>query len=55
MNDFSPVFSRALYWGMVAPDALKGTVIVTVSAEDYDPPVSNSHILILLSPSEKPL
>lgn len=38
MNDFSPVFSRALYWGMVAPDALKGTVIVTVTAEDYDPP-----------------
>ncbi|XP_040218005.1 protocadherin-15 isoform X3 [Rana temporaria] len=38
MNDFSPVFSRALYWGMVAPDALKGTVIVTVSAEDYDTP-----------------
>ncbi|KAM5140959.1 protocadherin-15 [Mantella aurantiaca] len=37
MNDFSPVFSRALYWGMVAPDALKGTVIVTVTAEDYDP------------------
>ncbi|KAM9325027.1 protocadherin-15 [Gastrophryne carolinensis] len=38
MNDYSPVFSRALYWGMVAPDALKGTVIVTVLAEDHDPP-----------------
>ncbi|XP_068113953.1 protocadherin-15 [Hyperolius riggenbachi] len=38
MNDYSPIFSRALYWGVVAPDALKGTVIVTVTAEDYDPP-----------------
>ncbi|XP_039403210.1 protocadherin-15 isoform X4 [Mauremys reevesii] len=38
MNDYSPVFSNALYRGMVAPDAIKGTVIATVSAEDQDPP-----------------
>uniref|UniRef100_A0A674HX91 Protocadherin-15 n=1 Tax=Terrapene triunguis TaxID=2587831 RepID=A0A674HX91_9SAUR len=38
MNDYSPVFSKALYRGMVAPDAIKGTVIATVSAEDQDPP-----------------
>ncbi|XP_074855692.1 protocadherin-15 [Carettochelys insculpta] len=38
MNDYSPVFSKALYRGMVAPDAIKGTVITTVSAEDQDPP-----------------
>ncbi|XP_044155596.1 protocadherin-15 [Bufo gargarizans] len=38
MNDFSPVFTKAIYWGMVAPDAMKGTVIVTVVAEDHDPP-----------------
>uniref|UniRef100_A0A452IYB6 Protocadherin-15 n=1 Tax=Gopherus agassizii TaxID=38772 RepID=A0A452IYB6_9SAUR len=38
MNDYSPVFSSALYRGMVAPDAIKGTVITTVSAKDQDPP-----------------
>uniref|UniRef100_A0A8C5MN76 Protocadherin-15 n=1 Tax=Leptobrachium leishanense TaxID=445787 RepID=A0A8C5MN76_9ANUR len=38
MNDYSPVFSKALYWGMVAPDAIKGTVVATVAAEDHDPP-----------------
>ncbi|XP_064924240.1 protocadherin-15 isoform X1 [Columba livia] len=38
MNDYSPVFSKKLYRGMVAPDAVKGTVITTVSAEDQDPP-----------------
>ncbi|XP_050161453.1 protocadherin-15 isoform X1 [Myiozetetes cayanensis] len=38
MNDYSPVFSQKLYRGMVAPDATKGTVITTVSAEDQDPP-----------------
>eukprot|EP00076_Gallus_gallus_P022260 XP_015143563.1 protocadherin-15 isoform X1 [Gallus gallus] len=38
MNDYSPVFSKTLYRGMVAPDAVKGTVITTVSAEDQDPP-----------------
>ncbi|XP_062352828.1 protocadherin-15 isoform X2 [Cinclus cinclus] len=38
MNDYSPVFSQKLYRGMVAPDAVKGTVITMVSAEDQDPP-----------------
>ncbi|KAG9484975.1 hypothetical protein GDO78_008203 [Eleutherodactylus coqui] len=38
MNDFSPVFTKAIYWGMVAPDAIKGSIIVTVTAEDHDPP-----------------
>ncbi|NXH41573.1 PCD15 protein, partial [Dicaeum eximium] len=38
MNDYSPVFSQKLYRGMVAPDAVKGTVITTVTAEDQDPP-----------------
>ncbi|XP_048362992.1 protocadherin-15 isoform X3 [Sphaerodactylus townsendi] len=38
MNDYSPVFSKHLYRGMVAPDAIKGTVITTVSAVDQDPP-----------------
>eukprot|EP00079_Xenopus_tropicalis_P037335 XP_017951106.1 PREDICTED: protocadherin-15 [Xenopus tropicalis] len=38
MNDYSPVFTKALYWGMVAPDALKGTLVATVAAEDKDPP-----------------
>ncbi|MGH0141716.1 UNVERIFIED_CONTAM: hypothetical protein FKN15_074406 [Acipenser sinensis] len=38
MNDYSPVFRQALYRGMVAPNAVKGTVITTVSAEDLDPP-----------------
>lgn len=31
---------------MVAPDAVKGTVITTVSAEDQDPPVSKKVLLI---------
>lgn len=47
MNDYSPVFSKKLYRGMVAPDAVKGTVITTVSAEDQDPPVSKKVLLIL--------
>ncbi|KAK9964140.1 hypothetical protein ABG768_005338, partial [Culter alburnus] len=38
MNDFSPVFRQALYRGMVAPNAEKGTVITAVFAEDQDPP-----------------
>ncbi|XP_056617163.1 protocadherin-15a [Triplophysa dalaica] len=38
MNDFSPVFSQALYKGMVAPNAEKGTIITTVFADDLDPP-----------------
>lgn len=40
MNDFPPVFSQMLYRGMVAPNAVKGTVVTTVHAEDLDPPVS---------------
>uniref|UniRef100_UPI0037E8FA3F protocadherin-15-like n=1 Tax=Semicossyphus pulcher TaxID=241346 RepID=UPI0037E8FA3F len=38
MNDFSPIFSQALYRGLVAPNAEKGTVITTVFATDQDPP-----------------
>ncbi|XP_026133814.1 protocadherin-15-like isoform X3 [Carassius auratus] len=38
MNDFSPVFRQALYKGLVAPNAEKGTVITTVLADDQDPP-----------------
>ncbi|XP_068874936.1 protocadherin-15 [Aphelocoma coerulescens] len=38
MNDYSPMFSQKLYRGMVAPNAVKGTLITTVSAEDQDPP-----------------
>lgn len=38
MNDFPPVFSQMLYRGMVAPNAVKGTVVTTVHAEDLDPP-----------------
>ncbi|XP_042192779.1 protocadherin-15b [Callorhinchus milii] len=38
MNDHTPEFSKPIYKGMVAPDALKGTLIATVSAEDKDPP-----------------
>ncbi|KAM3863277.1 protocadherin-15-like [Diretmus argenteus] len=38
MNDFSPVFSQALYKGLVAPNADKGAFITTVFADDQDPP-----------------
>nr|XP_045363382.1 protocadherin-15 isoform X1 [Camelus bactrianus] len=38
MNDYPPVFSKRIYKGMVAPDAVKGTPITTVHAEDADPP-----------------
>ncbi|XP_076856743.1 protocadherin-15b isoform X2 [Brachyhypopomus gauderio] len=38
MNDFSPVFSQTMYAGMVAPNAVKGTVVTTVQAEDWDTP-----------------
>ncbi|XP_052426491.1 protocadherin-15 isoform X1 [Carassius gibelio] len=38
MNDFPPVFSQMLYRGMVAPNAVKGTTVTTVHAEDLDPP-----------------
>lgn len=42
MNDYSPIFRRDLYKGLVAPNAEKGTVIITVFADDQDPPVSAS-------------
>ncbi|XP_046872443.1 protocadherin-15b, partial [Hypomesus transpacificus] len=38
MNDYSPVFSQPLYRGMVAPNAVKGTIVTTVTAKDLDPP-----------------
>ncbi|XP_049337056.1 protocadherin-15a isoform X2 [Astyanax mexicanus] len=38
MNDFAPVFTQAIYRGMVAPNAVKGTVVTTVKATDQDPP-----------------
>ncbi|XP_017293900.1 protocadherin-15-like isoform X3 [Kryptolebias marmoratus] len=37
MNDFAPVFSQSVYRGMVAPNAVKGTIITTVMANDSDP------------------
>ncbi|KAM8876084.1 protocadherin-15b isoform 1-T1 [Synchiropus picturatus] len=37
MNDFSPVFSQPVYRGMVAPNAVKGTIVTTVTANDSDP------------------
>ncbi|CAK6979421.1 LOW QUALITY PROTEIN: protocadherin-15-like, partial [Scomber scombrus] len=37
MNDFSPVFSQSVYRGMVAPNAVKGTIVTTVKANDSDP------------------
>ncbi|XP_041830365.1 protocadherin-15-like isoform X2 [Melanotaenia boesemani] len=37
MNDFSPAFSRPVYRGMVAPNAVKGTIVTTVMANDSDP------------------
>lgn len=40
MNDFSPVFGQSLYRGMVAPNAVKGTIVTTVMANDSDPTVS---------------
>uniref|UniRef100_H3DNK1 Protocadherin-15 n=1 Tax=Tetraodon nigroviridis TaxID=99883 RepID=H3DNK1_TETNG len=36
MNDFSPVFGQSLYRGMVAPNAVKGTIVTTVMANDSD-------------------
>lgn len=42
MNDFSPVFGQSLYRGMVAPNAVKGTIVTTVTANDSDPIVSFS-------------
>ena len=43
MNDYPPVFSKRVYKGIVAPDAVQGTPITTVHAEDADPPVSGRH------------
>ncbi|XP_059509133.1 protocadherin-15b [Stegostoma tigrinum] len=40
MNDYSPDFIEHSYKGLVAPDALKGSFITAVSAEDKDPPGS---------------
>ncbi|XP_034563499.1 protocadherin-15-like isoform X4 [Notolabrus celidotus] len=37
MNDFPPVFSRSVYRGAVAPNAVKGTIVTTVMANDSDP------------------
>ncbi|XP_019738894.1 protocadherin-15-like isoform X3 [Hippocampus comes] len=37
VNDFAPVFGRPTYRGMVAPNAVKGTVVATVMANDSDP------------------
>ncbi|XP_034425621.1 protocadherin-15b isoform X3 [Hippoglossus hippoglossus] len=37
MNDFPPVFSQSAYRGMVAPNAVKGTIVTTVTANDSDP------------------
>ncbi|EPQ13759.1 Protocadherin-15 [Myotis brandtii] len=39
MNDYPPVFSKRIYKGIVAPDAVKGTPITSVYAEDADPPL----------------
>ncbi|XP_033622512.1 protocadherin-15 isoform X6 [Fukomys damarensis] len=45
MNDYAPVFSKQIYKGLVAPDAVKGTPITTVYAEDADPPgLPASHV-----------
>ncbi|CAJ1081054.1 protocadherin-15-like isoform X4 [Xyrichtys novacula] len=37
MNDFTPVFSQPVYRGAVAPNAVKGTIVTTVTANDSDP------------------
>ncbi|XP_054878601.1 protocadherin-15-like [Poeciliopsis prolifica] len=37
MNDFAPSFRQPVYRGMVAPNALKGTIVTTVIANDSDP------------------
>uniref|UniRef100_A0A1A8G0A5 Protocadherin 15b n=2 Tax=Nothobranchius korthausae TaxID=1143690 RepID=A0A1A8G0A5_9TELE len=37
MNDFAPAFSQSVYRGMVAPNAVKGTIVTTVMANDSDP------------------
>ncbi|KAM3838367.1 protocadherin-15-like [Diretmus argenteus] len=37
MNDFPPVFTQSVYRGMVAPNAVKGTTVTMVMANDSDP------------------
>ncbi|XP_061822727.1 protocadherin-15-like isoform X2 [Nerophis lumbriciformis] len=37
VNDFAPVFSQPVYRGLVAPNAVKGTIVTTVTANDSDP------------------
>uniref|UniRef100_A0A3B5L928 Cadherin domain-containing protein n=1 Tax=Xiphophorus couchianus TaxID=32473 RepID=A0A3B5L928_9TELE len=37
MNDFAPSFRQPVYRGMVAPNAVKGTIVTTVMANDSDP------------------
>ncbi|XP_049614964.1 protocadherin-15 isoform X1 [Syngnathus scovelli] len=37
VNDFAPVFNQPMYRGMVAPNAVKGTIVTTVMANDSDP------------------
>uniref|UniRef100_A0A673ZFU6 Protocadherin-15 n=1 Tax=Salmo trutta TaxID=8032 RepID=A0A673ZFU6_SALTR len=55
MNDYSPVFSQVVYRGMVAPNAVKGTVVATVQAEDLDPPgTPASHVRYRLDLDEDP-
>uniref|UniRef100_A0A665WB70 Protocadherin-15 n=1 Tax=Echeneis naucrates TaxID=173247 RepID=A0A665WB70_ECHNA len=44
MNDFSPVFSQSVYRGMVAPNAIKGTIVTTVMANDSDPGTPAGHV-----------
>lgn len=55
MNDYPPVFSKRIYKGMVAPDAVKGTPITTVYAEDADTPVSKGGWWILGSLGKRTL
>ncbi|KAL0984119.1 hypothetical protein UPYG_G00137360 [Umbra pygmaea] len=55
MNDYAPVFSQAVYRGMVAPNAVKGTIVTAVHAEDLDPPgTPASHVHYRLEPDEEP-
>uniref|UniRef100_A0A6Q2Z3B3 Cadherin domain-containing protein n=1 Tax=Esox lucius TaxID=8010 RepID=A0A6Q2Z3B3_ESOLU len=55
MNDYPPVFSQAVYRGMVAPNAVKGTVVTAVHAEDLDPPgTPASHVRYRLELEEDP-
>ncbi|KAJ7987761.1 hypothetical protein DPEC_G00329850 [Dallia pectoralis] len=55
MNDYSPVFTQEVYRGMVAPNAVKGTVVAAVHAEDMDPPgTPASHVRYRLDLDEDP-